>query len=469
MLGPEGDNHETAADPPRATVLSGVAEEAVPALFAGASRGHAGIAAALAELQSPAALAATPAFGLTGLGGTEADLTEHSTLHVALEGVSLLAARAVQDSRAVVSVVPADISIDQGVADLTGMPAPLRARVTEATLSLHRAYAAFMDRAAPRVAARDRCSPEAAAPRARALALGLVPSATRTRVYFSTNARVLSAHCGRLLAHPLPEVRSAAGAILDAARNVAPELFHAVTPSKMRTAAPSELADAIARLHTAPQEGASATMVISQPVRLIRHDKDALERVMLALAYDACDPTINAFALMGSLRTAREPALTEMLAKVLRERGPDELPPRGLEASALTFELMVDAATLHDLMRPRAHTASTQRFTCRLGFQMPEDLLDLGLAEPYQDAMLAAQAAWAEIEAEDPAAAEYAVPLGYRVRSLWTVDLRQLVHLIESRSAKANPMRVRRIAHGLYRSASNVLPWFRDVPRVDLD
>jgi Thymidylate synthase complementing protein len=210
-------------------------------------------------------------------------------------------------------------------------------------------------------------------------------------------------------------------------------------------------------------------MVISQPVRLVRHDKDALERVMMALAYEASDSSVNAFALMGSLRGAKEPALLDTLRAVLRERAPGELVPRGFEVSTMTFEIMVDAATLHDLLRPRAFAASSQRLTCRLGFQLPEDLIDLGLAELYQDAMLAAQATWAEIDAESPTAAEYAVPLGYRVRSLWTVDLRQLLQIIESRSVKSNPMRVRRIAHGLYRTASGILPWLRDVARVELD
>ena len=237
----------------------------------------------------------------------------------------------------------------------------------------------------------------------------------------------------------------------------------------MRAAAPAELAGAIGRFYSAPQEGSSQTMVISQPVRLVRHDKDALERVMLALAYEASDSSVNAFALMGSLRGAKEPALLDVLRTVLRERAPGELVPRAFEVSTMTFEIMVDAATLHDLLRPRAHTASTQRLTCRLGFQLPEDLMDLGLAEAYQDAMLGAQAAWVDLDAEDPYNAEYTVPLGYRVRSLWTVDLRQLLQIIEARSAKANPMRVRRIAHALFRTASGILPWMRDVARIDME
>ncbi len=457
---------------PRATVVSGVAEEAVPALFADASRSGVGIAGALAELRGSAlALAATPALGIPALNRRRSspELTEHSALHVAVEGLSLLASRAVQDSRLVASVVPAEIAVENGVVDLPDTPAALRERVRAASLALHGAHASLVERATERILARDQCTPSQARAAARTLALGVVPASTRTSVYFSANARVLASHCGKLLAHPLPEVKAAGKAILDAARDAAPELFIGVEASRMRAAAPAELAGAIGRFYSAPQEGSSQTMVISQPVRLVRHDKDALERVMLALAYEASDSSVNAFALMGSLRGAKEPALLDVLRTVLRERAPDELVPRAFEVSTMTFEIMVDAATLHDLLRPRAHTASTQRLTCRLGFQLPEDLMDLGLAEAYQDAMLGAQAAWVDLDAEDPYNAEYTVPLGYRVRSLWTVDLRQLLQIIEARSAKANPMRVRRIAHALFRTASGILPWMRDVARIDMD
>lgn len=465
--------HGTAAPSlPRAVVVSGVAEESVPALFASASRLPSGLEGALAELRAPASLAVTPPHGVrVGELSFPRDLVEHSALHVAVEDLSLVAARVLQDSRFVSSVVPPEIGIERGIADLPDLPAPLRAKVHAAALALHRAHQSLVARGAERIAARDKVPPATALSAARELALGLVPAATRTSVYLSANARTLAARCHKLLAHPLTEVVATGRAVLEAARSAAPEVFPAAPSpaSKMRMEAPGEISRAVARLYAAPQEGSSATMVISQPVRLVRHDKDALERVVLALAYEASDPSVHAFALLGSLRVAKEAALVEVLHAVLRERAAGEPVPRGFEASTMTFEIMTDAATTHELLRHRAHTAATQRLTCRLGFQTPEELIDLGLAEAYQDAMLAAQAAWGEIEAEDPLVAEYVVPLGYRLRSLWTLDLRQLAHVAETRSRKGNPTRIRRIAHGLYRTAAGVLPWLRDVARADLD
>lgn len=460
---------DAAAGPPRATAISGVPESAVPVLFASASRSSHGIAGALSDLRSSSqlAFAETPPFGVAKAPSLLAEQGAHAALHIAVEDVSLLAARAIEDSRSVASITASELG--PGIAlPLAAAPA-VRAQARAAALALQAAHQTLVERATERFVQRDHLPLSAAATTAGELALGLLPAATRTSVYLSASAHALSTLCHKLLSHPLAEVASAARAILEAARGVAPDLFTLAEGSRMHAAAPSELSRAIAKLYTPPAEGSSATMVISQPVRLVRHDKDALERVTLALAYDRSDPAVHAFALSGSLRTAKDASLIELVQGLLRARAAGELVPRGFEAASMTFEIMVDAATLHDLLRHRAYSASTQRLTCRLGFQTPEDLLDLGLADLYQDAMMAAQASWSEIEAQNPLAAEYVVPLGYRVRSLWTLDLRQLFHLIERRSAKDNPMAVRRVAHGLYRTAAAVLPWLRDLVKVDLD
>jgi thymidylate synthase ThyX len=135
----------------------------------------------------------------------------------------------------------------------------------------------------------------------------------------------------------------------------------------------------------------------------------------------------------------------------------------------MTFELMLDYGAYRDLQRHRLLTPATQRLTCRLGFETPPDLTELGHAEAYQDAMLAARDAWQPLEESHPLEAQYGVPLGYRVRTLWTLNLRELFHVIELRSAKQGHTSYRRIAQGLYRTAITVHPWLKALIRVDLN
>ena len=67
---------------------------------------------------------------------------------------------------------------------------------------------------------------------------------------------------------------------------------------------------------------------------------------------------------------------------------------RALEAATMTFELMLDAATYSDLAETRVAVPATQRLTCRLGFDTPVGLADLGLVETYQDALMGTYDTW---------------------------------------------------------------------------
>jgi thymidylate synthase ThyX len=73
------------------------------------------------------------------------------------------------------------------------------------------------------------------------------------------------------------------------------------------------------------------------------------------------------------------------------------------------------------------------------------------------------------LESTHPLEAQYAVPLGYRIRTLWTLNLRELFHVIELRSARQGHTSYRRIAQALYRTAIAVHPWLKDLIRVDLN
>jgi thymidylate synthase ThyX len=152
----------------------------------------------------------------------------------------------------------------------------------------------------------------------------------------------------------------------------------------------------------------------------------------------------------------------------LAARGPHDPAPRAFEASSVTVELMLDYGAYRDLQRHRMLTPAVQRLTCRLGFETPAELVDMDLLEPYMEAMLAARDAWSAIERDHLLEAQYAIPLGFRVRVLWTLNIRELFHVVELRSAKQGHASYRRIAQGLYRTACTAYPWLKGMMRVDL-
>jgi hypothetical protein len=168
------------------------------------------------------------------------------------------------------------------------------------------------------------------------------------------------------------------------------------------------------------------------------------------------------------MRHAAPRELEEILRASLTDRGPRDPVPRAFESATMTFELLLDYAAYRDMGRHRMLTPATQVLTCRLGWETPAELIEMGLTDPMQEAMLAAHEAWLELYPAQPLAAQYAIPLAYRLRTLWTLSLRELFHVIELRSAQPGHPSFRRIAQGMYRVACSVLPWLKEMIRVDL-
>jgi thymidylate synthase ThyX len=475
--------------------LSGLPEEVIAVLFAYYSRSRDDLRTNLARLLADQELgvgedSVRPALALATekarafhekwvVGYGHASVAEHAVVHLAIENVSIVASKVIEDLRlgSFTEKSTRYVVFDQkSYVVPEGLPEGAAALCRSVCERLFSAYLGLMPRVTAALSARlpraegTSEGTHAAAIRAQACDLlrGLLPAGTRTNLGLTANARALEGLLGKMLSHPLGEVRSVAGHMHQAALHVVPTLVKYAAPNPYRAGLRRAIDEALGRVYSPPAAGASSTMVLTQPVRLVRHDKDALERVALALSYDGADAHAHTSALLDGLRHASARELADVVAAAMAGRGPHDPPPRGLEASSMTFELMLDYGAYRDLQRHRLVSPATQRLTCHLGFDTPAELVDMGLAETYQEALLGAYESWQKLDAH-PLEAQYAVPLAYRVRTLWTLNLRELFHVIELRSARQGHPSYRRIAQGLYRTACGVHPWLKDLIRVDLD
>lgn len=479
--------------------LSGLPEEVIAVLFAYYSRSRDDLRTNLAKLLGDKDLdvvpgtEGTPRHGLSlasekarafhekwVVGYGHASVAEHAVVHLAIENVSIVASKVIEDLRlgSFTEKSTRYVVFDQhSFVELPEIEGDHAAQYRATCERLFAVYLDLLPKVTEGLKARDPKpegapdGPYNAAIRAQACDLlrGLLPAGTRTNIGLTANARALEILLTKMLSSPLEEVRRVGREMHAAALEVTPTLVKYAAPNELRQELQSQVAAEMRRLYTPPEEGATATMVINQPVRLVRYDKDALERIALALAYEGSDPGLHAYNLSDALRRTTLPELVSIVQAACAKRGPHDAPPRGFEASTMTFELMLDYGAYRDLQRHRLLTPATQRLTCRLGFETPPDLTELGHSEAYQDAMLAARDAWQTLEEGHPLESQYAVPLGFRVRTLWTLNLRELFHVIELRSAKQGHTSYRRIAQGLYRTAITVHPWLKTLIRVDLN
>jgi thymidylate synthase ThyX len=478
--------------------LSGLPEEVIAVLFAYYSRSRDDLRTNLSRLLADqeldvdgGAAPARPALHLATekarafhekwvVGYGHASVAEHAVVHLAVENASIVASKVIEDMRlgAFTEKSTRYVVFDtRSYVEPPGLPGEALAVYRASAERLFGAYLDLvprtMDALRARVPRPEGTSEAAhtAAIRAQAcdLCRGLLPAGTRTNLGLTANARAMETLLTKMLSHPLGEVSSLARAMHKASLHVAPTLVKYAAESPYRAGLGKAVNDALRRVYTPPEAGASSTMVLTQPVRTVRWDKDALERVGLALVYDGADPAAHASGVIDGLRNATSGELAQVVAAALEGRGPHDPVPRAFEASSITFELMLDYGAYRDLQRHRMLSPATQRLTCHLGFDTPGELNALGLYDGYHQALMEAHDAWVKIEATHPLEAQYAVPLAYRIRTLWTLNLRELFHVIELRSQKQGHASYRRIAQSLYRSACIVHPWLKPLIRVDLN
>jgi len=387
------------------------------------------------------------------VGYGHASVAEHAVIHLAIENVSILASKWIEDARLASFTEKSTRYVVFGknsFVDLPELPEPERRLYQENCERLFGTYLNLMPRITEALTARSPAGTSATAIRSQACDLlrGLLPAGTKTNIGITANARTLEGLLSKMMSSPLEEVRRIAVDMHAAALVVAPTLLKYAAPNAYRIG----VGHAVAGTMAPSRQRTFATK--ERPVRVVRHDKDALARVATALAFE------NGDVLVDYDLTVRA---------ALDGRGRHDSVPRGFEASSMTFEIMVDYGAYRDLQRHRLLSPATQRLTAALGYEVPPDLVEMGFAEPYGYAMVHAWHAWETLAEEHPLEAQYAVPLGYRIRVLWTLNLRELFHVVELRSGKQGHESYRRIAQALYWEACGAHPWLHKLIRVDLN
>lgn len=137
------------------------------------------------------------------------------------------------------------------------------------------------------------------------------------------------------------------------------------------------------------------------------------------------------------IKTLSQEAREEVYAAYYGDRQTRrDRPERGLEFGyPYTFDLVTEWAVYKDLMRHRMGTIQVQQLVPDLGFVMPRELEDAGLADIARDAISAAEELYAYLDEHHPAFREYAILQGHKIRWLLGMNDRALMHMLELRTA----------------------------------
>ncbi len=319
----------------------------------------------------------------------------------------------------------------------------------------------------------------------------LLPLATITSLGEIVNARTLESQVSYLLSHTHAEVRRLGELLKRAATEPAYNLNHElwrvlvedirqinpalggraeaellkpvrVAPTLVKYAEPNpyemetrrELRQAAAGLMK------GAKIVPAQPVELL--DDEPLEVELAAtLLYEHCHYPYR--QVREAVESSGEKERQEIIDLGMQHRGRhDELLRAFAVGQRLRFDILMDIGGFRDMHRHRRCVQIGQGFTTSHGYDVPEELQAAGETTAYDQAMRrSAQAVEQLAGAAGPEAQEnsqYAIPLGFRKRTLFKMDFAEAVYISELRTGQAGHMSYRLVAWGMYEEVARKHP-----------
>src|SRR5438309_9408331 len=319
----------------------------------------------------------------------------------------------------------------------------------------------------------------------------LLPLATNTSLGQIVNARTLETQVSRLLSHTHEEVRTmgellkraatspafdmnhaAMLALVGEIRNLSPELGAraeqellrevCAAPTLVKYADPNsyeietrrELRQAAAEL----MRGSSI-----EPAGLVDLlDDESLElELATTLLYEHCHYPYR--QIRQTVGAASQKLRQEIIDSGLRHRGKhDEMLRAFCAGQQFRFDILMDIGGFRDMHRHRRCIQIGQEFTTQHGYDTPEELESAGVRDSYDAAMkrtadtVETLARRSAPEAENQS--QYAIPLGFRKRTLFKMDFAEAVYIAELRTTPAGHTSYRRVAYAMYEAVARKYP-----------
>lgn len=195
-------------------------------------------------------------------------------------------------------------------------------------------------------------------------------------------------------------------------------------------------------------------------VTLVKFDKSSPKTVASALLF--ADTKSDLGSLQRYCNALSKEDIDQILesASISRENRRHKS-PRALEQAFFTFEIVADFGVYRDLHRHRMLTQERQLLTCDLDYYIPPEVIDNEMEAPYRDALNKAKEAYDTIASELPEEAQYVVPMAFNVRWYFHINLRALQWLCELRSQAAGHPSYRLIAQEMAHQVSEAVPEFK--------
>src|SRR5271166_1209479 len=319
----------------------------------------------------------------------------------------------------------------------------------------------------------------------------LLPLAANTSLGQIVSARTLESQVSRLLSHTHAEVRRLGELLKQAARepsyNVgqasASELIQEiqrecpslasrtsefllrdvrVAPTLMKYAEPNQYEIETRRQLTTVAAELLAAIAIEPAPLVDLLDDDSLEVELAAtLLYQHSHHSYR--QIRDVVEALPEVQRRELIELGLQHRGRhDEVSRAFCAGQQFRFDILMDIGGFRDMHRHRRCVQIVQGYTAAHGYDVPPEIDSAALTVRYDSVMERARDAVAQLAGRQASEAneqsQYAIPLAFRKRTLFKMDLSEVIYISELRTGAAGHFSYRNVAFAMYEAVAQRYP-----------
>lgn len=196
-----------------------------------------------------------------------------------------------------------------------------------------------------------------------------------------------------------------------------------------------------------------------EEIVLVDYDKDAEDMLITAALYPLLNrPMKDIFEIAKVM--GDEEKQTVISSYISERENRRQKPGRAFEHCTYTFELCSNYGGYRDMHRHRVLTQQRQLLTPYHGYKLPKEIVEAGYEKEFARAMNSAKDAYLQIAKKYKKQAQYVIPLAYNIRWYMRFSLREAYHMLELRSARQGHVDYRRLAQGMFKEIERVHPQF---------
>ncbi|MFH1684934.1 MAG: FAD-dependent thymidylate synthase [Candidatus Micrarchaeota archaeon] len=283
---------------------------------------------------------------------------------------------------------------------------------------------------------------------------GLLPASTLTNMGFFGDGRAYEYLITKMYGDDLSEIRDLAGLMQGELAKVIPSFVkrannkYGIAMQDYLKKVRSDMGELAGRY---PGSGGE------EGVKLTEYDKDAERKIIIAALYPYLEQSMEEISRIVDQMSDEEKQT--VISKYINERGNRrQKPGRGFEHAYYTFDVVANYGAYRDIHRHRILTQERQLLGPHLGYKLPTELVDSGYQNEFTNVMEEAKNTYEQISKKFKKEAQYVIPLAYNIRWYMTYNIREAYHLLELRSAMQGHIDYRRVAQNMFREIKKVHP-----------